>query len=173
MEVTDALKTLYIETAEKLCGSDRRLFMAQVVKTLGPGGQRLAQRELGWCRDTIRKGMHELESGIRCEDNFSARGRKRAEYHLPNLLSDIEMMVDSQSQTASTVETTRLDTRLSAASVRQQLIQQKDYTNEELPTFETIRVKLNELGYQLMSVTKSRPKKKFLKPMPFSQSYMK
>ena len=83
------------------------------------------------------------------------------------------MMVDSQSQTASTFETNRLYTRLSAASVRQQLIQQKDYTNEELPTFETIRVKLNELGYQLRSVTKSRPKKKFLKPMPFSQSYMK
>jgi len=130
-----------------------------VVKTLGPGGQRLAQRELGWCRDTIRKGMHELESGIRCEDNFAARGRKRAEYHLPNLLSDLEMIVASQSQTDSTFETNRLYTRLSTAYVRRQLIQQKDYTNEGLPTEETIRVKLNELGYQLRSVTKSRPKK--------------
>ena len=169
MTLTDDLKRLYIQTANKLSANDRRLFMAQVVRSLGRGGQRLAQRELGWCRDTIRKGARELDSGIRCEDNFSARGRKRAEYHLPNLLSDIEIIVESQSQTGGTFAPHRLYTRLSAAEVRRQLIQQKGYTDEEMPTEETIRVKLNELGYRLRSVSKSRPKKKLLKPMPSSR----
>jgi hypothetical protein len=115
---------------------------------------------MGWNRGTIRKGMHELDSGIVCVDAFSARGRKRAEDRLPNLLDDMRDIVDGQSQTDPTFETTRLYTRLSAAEVRQQLILQKGYSDAELPSAETIRVKLNEMGYRLRSVQKSRPKKK-------------
>ena len=66
MELTTELKALFIETAETLKSSDRRIFMAQVVKMLGKGGQRRAERELGWNRGVIRIGTHELESGFRC-----------------------------------------------------------------------------------------------------------
>jgi hypothetical protein len=34
-EISEDLKSLYIETAKKLKGSDRRQFMAQVVQGLG------------------------------------------------------------------------------------------------------------------------------------------
>jgi len=68
--------------------------------------------------------------------------------------------VDGQSQTDPSFKTTRLYTRLSAAAVRQALIAQKGYTDEELPSEETIRVKLNALGYTLRSVKKSQPQKK-------------
>ena len=44
--------------------------------------------------------------------------------------------------------------------MREQLIKQKGYSDEELPSEETIRVKINQLGYRLRSVQKSRPKKK-------------
>jgi hypothetical protein len=160
MELTRELKTLFIETASKLKGHACRFFKAQVVKLLGKGGQRRAEEELGWNRGTIRKGMHELASGIRCEDAFSARGRKPAEKHLPNLLADIKDIVDAQSQTDPTFKTTRLFVRVSAAAVRKQLIEQKGYTDEALPCEEVIRVKINQLGYRLRSVQKSRPKKK-------------
>jgi hypothetical protein len=159
MELTDELKITYVETAQALKGSDRRVFMARIVKGLGAGGQSRAAHELGWCRDTIRKGMREWESGQRVTDNFSARRRKRAEEKLPNLLADIRSIVDGQSQTDPTFQSVRLYTRLSAAEVRRQLIQQKDYLEETLPTEETIRVKLNQLGYTLRAVQKSRPKK--------------
>jgi hypothetical protein len=43
--------------------------------------------------------------------------------------------------------------------VRQALIEQKGYKDEQLPTEETIRVKLNQLGYRLRAVQKSRPQK--------------
>ena len=42
--------------------------MAHVVLLMGKGGQRRAERELGWTRDIIRKGMKELKSGIVCID---------------------------------------------------------------------------------------------------------
>ena len=44
MELTDELKDIFIETAKTLKGSDRRVFMAKVVKMLGKGGQREFQR---------------------------------------------------------------------------------------------------------------------------------
>jgi len=157
MALADEPKALFIDTPRTLKGNRRRTFMAQVVKSLGQGGQRRAERELNRNRGTVRRGMHELESGIACRDASSARGRKRAEDHLPNLLEDIEAIADEQSQTDATFETTRPYTRLSAAEVRKQLILQKGYTDKELPTEETIRVKLNELEYRLRSVPKSRP----------------
>ena len=170
MDLSDSLKSLFIETAQTLKGHARRRFMAQTVKQLGPGGQRRAERELGWNRETIRKGLHELDSGRICLDNFAGRGRKRAEEHLPNLLIDIAAIVDSQSQADPQFRTNRLYTRLDAAEVRRQLISQKGYTDDQLPTVQTLTTKLNALGYYPQKVAKSDPKKRSPKPTPFSTS---
>jgi hypothetical protein len=164
MELTDSLKTLLIETAKSLKGSARRLLMARTVQELGPGGQQRAARALRWGRMTIRKGLHELTSGVMCVDAFALRGRKRAEAHLPNLLTDIQAIVDSQSQADPQFRTTRLYTRLTAAEVRRQLIAQKGYAEAALPTAETIGAKLNELGYYPQKVAKSQPPKNSPKP---------
>ena len=164
MDLTDSLKALFIESATALTGSARRLFMARTVKELGPGGQRRAERDLGWNRATIRKGTREMESGRICPDNFAARGRKRAEVHLPNLLADIAAIVDAQSQVDPQFRTQRLYTRLDAAEVRRQLIVQKGYTDADLPTVQTITTKLNALGYYPQKVAKSEPKKRLPKP---------
>nr|WP_223807658.1 hypothetical protein [Pseudanabaena sp. UWO311] len=59
LELPEHIKDLYIKTAKKLKGTDRRQFMAEVVKSLGVGGQTLAERELGWNRRTVRKGTKE------------------------------------------------------------------------------------------------------------------
>src|SRR5947207_5173358 len=146
MDLTDDLKSLLIETAKQLKGSAHRLFLARTVKTLGPGGASRAERELGWNRKTIRKGMHELESGITCLDAFGSRGRKPSEEHLPNLLRDIRAIVDGQSQTDPQFKTNRLYTRLTAAEVRRQLISKMRYTDDELPTPTTIGTKINPMG---------------------------
>jgi Rhodopirellula transposase DDE domain len=168
MELTESLKGLLKATAKQLRGSARRLFMARTVRELGPGGQSVAARELGWNRETIRKGMHELASGITCLDAFGLRGRKPAEAHLPYLLADIRALVDSQSQTDPQFRSRRLYTRLSAPEVRRQLIAQKGYTDDELPAAETIGVKLNALGYTLKKVAKTQPQKRSPRPMPSS-----
>lgn len=160
MELTAEIKILLQDAAEKLKGSDRRTFMALTVKTLGRGGQRQAERELEWDRATIRKGTHELESGFKCIDAFALRGRKKVEEHFPRLLDDMRSLVDSQSQIDPTFQTEQLYTRLTAAEVRKQLIVQKGYTDEELPTVQTFNTKLNELGYRLKTVAKTKPLKK-------------
>ena len=155
MKLSQAEKELHQETVKELKGSAKRLYMARVAKTLGRGGPSLLKRELGWNRETIRKGSRELKSGLICYDNYAARGRKRAEEHLPNLLADIEAIAEQHSQTDPSFESSRLYLRLSAASVRQQLIEQSDYSDETLPSQEVIRQRLNELGYHLQSVKKA------------------
>jgi Rhodopirellula transposase DDE domain len=160
IRLTESVKKILIETALKLKGAEKRRFQAQTVMELGYGGSLLAQQELKWDRGTIKKGINELKTGITCVDNYSARGRKKLENYLPSLKSDIKSLVDSQSQTDPSFKSERLYTRLSVAEVRYQLIKQFGYTNQSLPTNETIRLKLNELKYCLKSVAKTKPKKK-------------
>jgi hypothetical protein len=157
-----------IDTAKELKGPRRRLFMAKTVRAMGRGGQRWAEEHLGWARGTIRKGTHELDSGMTCVDATSCRRRKRAEERLPNLLDDIREIADGQSQADPKFQTDRLFTRISAAEVRRRLIAEKGYTDEEPPTQQTINTKLNMLGYRLTKVAKCRPQKRSRRPTPSS-----
>src|SRR5882724_5737221 len=159
-----------IDTARTLKGPQRRLFMARTVQAMGSGGQRWAQQYLGWCRETIRKGMHELRTGMTCVDAFHCRRRKTVEEHLPRLLDDIRAIADGQSQADPRFQTDRLFTRISAAEVRRQLIAVKGYTDAELPTQQTINTKLNLLGFRLTKVAKCRPQKESRRPMPSSSN---
>lgn len=168
VELTEAVKGLLREAAQALKGSERRRFLARTVAALGPGGQRRAERELGWSRVTIRKGQRELASGFACVDAFALRGRKRAEAHLPHLLADLEAIVSGQSQADPTFRTARLYTRLTAAEVRRQLIAQRGYTDEALPCVQTIGAKLNALGYHPQTVARAQPQKSSPQPTPSS-----
>ncbi len=168
MELTEPVKGLLQAAAGALRGSARRRFLARTVAELGPGGQRRAERELGWSRVTIRKGQRELASGVTCVDAFALRGRKRAEVHLPRLLADLEAIVGGQSQADPSFRTTRLYTRLTAGEVRRQLIARHGYTDAGLPCVQTIGAKLNALGYYPQTVAKSRPQKRSPRPTPSS-----
>jgi len=159
-EITPDLKAALNETKSKLKGSDRRRFMAQIVLALGPGGQSRAKRELGWNRNVIIKGIKELKSDIRCVDYYSGRGRKPAEHHLPHLLEDIKALVEPVSQVDPTFRTDQNYCPLTAGEVRRRLIEDKNYTDKELPKERTIRTKLNELGFKPQKVAKSKPLKK-------------
>lgn len=170
MELTDGFKNNLVETGRTLRGVQRRLFMARTVQSLGSGGQRRAEKEFGWNRVTIRKGMHELRSGITCCDAWSARGRARAEERLPNLLTDIQDIAKGFSQTDPQFRTRRLYTRLTAEELRRQLIGHKGYVGPELPTPRTLRTKLNDLGFHLTKVAKCKPKKRSSRPTRSSQS---
>lgn len=158
MELTPLMCSWLVETAHSFHGAQRRRFMAQTVEALDLS-QRQAATHLGWARDTVRKGLHELHSGITCLDNFSARGRKPIEARLPHLLEDIGDLIHDQLQTDPTFQTTRLYCRVSAAEICRQLINRKGYAEEQMPSIQTITTKLNRLGFRLRPVTKCKPQK--------------
>ncbi len=121
--------------------------------------RRLAERKLGWSHGLIRKGKRDLDSGIIYVDAFDQRGCHRVEVRLPQLLADIQSLVDGQSQTDPTFKTHRLYTRLSTAEVHRQLVAHYGYTSDELPREEAILTRLNQLGYHSSTVGKTQPKK--------------
>ena len=159
------LKRLLQETARSLTRYARRLFMARTVEDVFEGVAYRAEQELGWNRGTMSKGLHELKSGVECVDGRrGTAGRKPAEEHVPTLLADIRDLVDSQSQTDARFRTHRLYTRMSVAEVRRQLREKKGYTEDELPSEETLRCKINKLGYHPIRVQKTQVKKSAPKP---------
>ena len=168
----DTIKWLK-DSANKLKGSARRMFMAQTVELLGRGGASAVARELQWNRGTVRKGKQEIENGP-IDDKFSDRGRKKSEILLPNLLEDIKKIVDPESQINPSFNSCRLYTRLTAKEVRKRLLDM-GYDETKLPHARTINTKLNDLGYNPKKVQKTKPQKKtkkqtkslskFIKPM--------
>ena len=170
MTITDDVRGLVVRTARVMSqGVARRRYMADTLTSLGLG-QREAQAQFGWGRDTIRKALHEQRTGISCCDAFSQRGRKPVENRLPRLLEDIRSLVQDQCQTDGTFRTTRLYCRLSVAAVRRQLIASKGYSDGELPTIQTLTTKMNALGFRLRKVAKCRPLKKCRKPTRSSRA---
>jgi hypothetical protein len=61
----------------KMTGHTRRLFVAELAKSYFDGSSRKTERALGVSREMVDLGLQELNSGIRCLENFSQRGRKK------------------------------------------------------------------------------------------------
>lgn len=148
------------DAAKALTGFKRRRFQAKVTRKLLDGSARKAERVFGWGRKTVEKGLEELETGFRCIDNYQARGNKKTEERLPNLEQDIRDLVDPHSQAEPRFRNSLSYTRVTAKAVRQALIDEKGYTDEQLPTVRTISNILNRLGYRLRRVKKTEPVKK-------------
>ncbi len=72
---TNATDELLPLAAHTLTGAARRRFQAEVTARLCEGSLRRAERRFRCGRVNITLGQNELRTGIRCVENFSARGR--------------------------------------------------------------------------------------------------
>ncbi len=152
--LTEKLIFLFKDTAQKFTGPDKRAFMARVTQEYFEGSARKVESHLGWSRHTVSQGLKEVETGFVCLDNYSARGRKKTTEHLPMLEADIHDLVEGKSQVDPTFRSTLCYARISARAVRETLIQEKGYRDEDLPSRQTIGTILNQLGYRLKKPSK-------------------
>ncbi|HMB03894.1 MAG TPA: hypothetical protein VKP69_09175 [Isosphaeraceae bacterium] len=145
--------------ARRLTGYQRRSFMAEVATELCDSSARLAERRFGWGRETVAKGLHESRSGMRCLEDFAARGRRRSEDKDPRLAADIRAVVEPQAYADPELKSDRRYTNLSAAEVREALVE-RGYSKAELPSERTMRDILNRMNYRLKRIQKGKPLKK-------------
>ena len=158
--LTDEVIASFKDAARMLTGAKRRAFEAQVTWDYLEGSVWKAERVFGWSHHTVALGLNELRTGITCLGDFSGRGNHKTEEKLPELEADIRALADPESQADPKFQTTFLYTRMTAKAMRQALIDQKGWTDEELPHVNTIGQILNRLGYQLRRVQKTKPLKK-------------
>ena len=145
--------------AKRLTGYQRRLFQAEVATALCGGCARQAERRFGWGRDTVAKGLHELQHGLRCLEDFTARGRRRSEEKDPQLAADIRAIVEPHTYADPELKSARRYSNLSAAEVLEALIT-KGYSKGERPSERTMRDILNRMNYRLKRIQKGKPLKK-------------
>src|SRR5512142_901466 len=156
---TNRFDALLRSGARRLTGYQRRLFQAEVATELCGGSARQAERRFGWGRDTVEKGLHESCQGVRCLENFTARGRRRSEEKAPQLAADIRAIVEPHTYADPELKSPRRYTNLAAAEVREALIA-KGYSREEVPAERTMRDILNRRNYRLKRIQKGKPLKK-------------
>lgn len=157
----DAMDTLLVLAAKQLKGFERRKFLARCCKTLCDQSPRKAEERFGWGRQTIAKGLRELQRNEPepSEAEGKRRGRLPIEQNNPQLAIDIQLIVEPHTHCDPELKTSRQYANLSAAEVREALVE-KGYDKRQLPAERTIRDILNRMNYRLKRIQKGKPLKK-------------
>ena len=92
-EIKDIIKL----AAKQLNGMKKRVFMAEVSKTLCYSSPRLTETEFGWSRDAVKLGLNEQRTGIECFGHYVVCGKRRSEVDQPQLEMDIRALVEPES----------------------------------------------------------------------------
>ncbi|MGD8542221.1 MAG: hypothetical protein PVI39_08015 [Desulfobacteraceae bacterium] len=151
-EISEEVKAIIKKTAKKLTGSQRREFIAEITNELFGGSARKAEREFGWGRETVHKGIRELATGIECLDNYSARGKKKTEEKIPQLIADIQSLFDKDGQLLPDFKADFPLGKITARAVRRLLVKRFGYRDDQLPSENTIGNILTRLGYRPASL---------------------
>jgi len=161
--ISEEMVGLVSGLVESIPWPERRRAMGEATLALLNGSPRLAEQVFGWNRKTIETGIHEFQSGLRCADNIAGRRRKTTEEKQPQLLLDIQRLVDPHSHADTQLRTDLAHRNLTAQAVRDALAA-NGWKEEDLPTTRTISNLLNRHGYRVRSVAKAKVQKKRPKP---------
>ena len=147
----------------------RRRAMGDVAMALLDGKRRVAEDVFGWNRGAVELDIHEYRTGIVCINDISARGKPKTEDKHPELLAEIQAIMEPHSQSESSLRTTLLYTNMTAKTVHEALVQ-KGWSEQSLPSVRTLSNLLNRQDYRLRTVAKSKVQKKQTKPTASSKT---
>lgn len=167
-ELPSSVKEIILSAARKLTGFRRRQFQAEMTIQYCQGKPRRAEHAFGWGRAAVATGLGERRTGIRCLDNYTARGRHKTEDDHPELVLQIHVLVEPLTQADPQLHTPLGSTRITAAAVHKHLVANAGGTDRPVPAARTVSDILNRLGYRLRRVRKIAPPKKCRKPTPSS-----
>ena len=147
--LTEKIKLTLKDAGKKLTGEKKRAFMAKVTKDYFNGSPRNAETQMGWSRKAVQRGLAEMKGGKIIINEIETRGRKKTEEKLPNIVKDIEDLIEGESQADPKFQSTFAYVKLSGRTLREKLIEEKGYRQEELPSRQNLGDVLNRMGYSL------------------------
>ena len=137
----------------------KRSAIGDVIISLLDGKSRVAEGVFGWGRSTVELGMNEFRTKILCINDLSNRQKPKTEEKEPKLLADIVEIMEPHSKSESRLRMTLLYTNMTAKAVYKAL-QLKGWSEETLPSLQTISNILNRYGYRLRTVENTKVQKK-------------
>jgi Rhodopirellula transposase DDE domain len=158
-ELTEPVIQTIKSASQKLTGFRRRQLQAEVAKQYCGGNPRRTEGVFGWGREAVQLGLQELRTGIRCVDDYSSRGRHKTEEKFPELIAEIQALVEPESQADPKFQTSLAFTRMTAKAVQEQLAAKTQQASRPVPAERTLYDILNRLGYRLRRVRKAKPQK--------------
>jgi DDE family transposase len=158
-DTIDRYGALLRSGARRLTGYQRRQFQAEVARELCAGSPRAVEGRFGWGRETVRKALTEARTGIRCVEDFAARGRRRSEDRDPALAAEIRAIVEPHPYADPELRSSRRYSNLSSRGVREALIV-GGRTGARLPGERALRDILNRMNYRLKRIRKGKPLRK-------------
>ena len=160
LDLTEGVRETIKSVARKLSGFVRRQFLAEMTLKYCRGNSRQAERTFGWGREAVQTGLNETRTGIRCLDDFSARGRHKSERRDPTLVRQIQAIVEPECPADPKFQTPLAYTRITEKAVCAELANRASTLQQPVPAERTMHDVLNRLGYRLRRVCKTKPQKK-------------
>ena len=148
-KMNEETKNLIKDACKRLNGYRRRAYQAHITIKYFDASTYKAEREMGWGRECVIKGLSEVRTGIRCLDNFQGRGIKKTEDMIPGLKEDIISLAEPQTQADPAMKSSLTYTRITGKTLRNALIDEKGYNDKSLPCENTLINMLNRMGYNL------------------------
>lgn len=120
---------------------------------------RAVARVLNCSRKFIKKCSQIANYGFQLQLQMEFRGRKKKIQEFPNLPKQLEKIVEDHLITDSQFKTEKQYVRLTLKEIKQQLITKNGYKEKDISK-STLANILNEMGYNLKKVQKTKPLKK-------------
>jgi len=161
--ISEELVSLISRLVDLIPWPVRRRAMGDVTQSLLDGKHRVAEDVFGWGRSSVEIGIKEFQTGILCVNDISKRLKPKTEEKNPELLAEIHDIMEPHSESETHLRTTLLYTNMTAKAVFDVLVE-KGWSAESLPTVRTISNILIRQNYRLRTVAKTKVQKKRQKP---------
>lgn len=134
-------------------GIERDLAIGALVSDLGDRCINAVSKAIGVCREKV-KSCHEIFINGK-QISIELRGRKKITDKYPNLTNDIEKVIEKYKNVDSHFKTETLYVSINPKAIIYELVSNYDYP-ENFACYNTIKSILNEMGYKLHKIPKSK-----------------
>ena len=158
MILSQKIENSYKNCIENIKKVKNKLEKAKMIKALicdlGGKGISIIANLLGMAFNTVKTYYLTDFNNIQLSIEF--RGRKKIEDKFPEIKNQIRDILNNYEYTDSHFKTEALFVDLSLKNLRNELIQRYDYTEENCPCKSTLSRLLNDLGYKIQKVKKTK-----------------
>lgn len=158
MILSQKIENSYKNCIENIKKVKNKLEKAKMIKALicdlGGKGISIIANLLGMAFNTVKSYYLTDFNSIQISIEF--RGRKKVEDKFPEIKHQIRDILNNYEYTDSHFKTETLFVDLSLKNLRNELIQRYDYTEETCPCKSTLSRLLNDLGYKIQKVKKTK-----------------